>query len=506
MSRRPAARVAAVAAGLGLLWPAGSARAAASKSDKMSVDTAEINEAGVGATSATSGRRQQISLGAAFSAGDLTTTRFRMQPGFFAAAVASNSKVVPPPTPLDVTLLYAKTSAGGVTIDPSSWQDDADPIFIWDAPGGGVDVAGYSYALDGDPDDVIDGLGTSWDVAADPIKTLADGKRTFKVKAINTAGQAGNAASVEIWIDRTPPSLGDYSPSPGSLLNTRTPAISASATDAHSGLSASSVTLLINGGAVAVSVDPATGAIATVGKPSLKEGSNSLELRIADVVGNALAPLVWSVSADVTPPSGTLVINAGAESTTSIHVTLNLTAADATSGVSRMLVSNDPLAGYVEEAFTTVRELWRLTAIRGEQSVYVKFADAAGNVSDPISDDILLALLAPETIIVSGPAGITPQRTATFTYTCPEGGCRFAYSFDGQEWSDWDEAASVTRDDLIFGNHYFAVKAAKEVNGQEGIQPNEEDPVPAERTWIVGVEPTQIFVPRGNPIKLWRLE
>jgi hypothetical protein len=50
------------------------------------------------------------------------------------------------------------------------------------------------------------------------------------------------------------------------------------------------------------------------------------------------------------------------------------------------------------------------------------------------------------------------------------------------------------------------VKAARDVNGIQGIQSDEEDPSPAERTWIVGVAPSMIAVPKGPPIKIWRLE
>ena len=189
-----------------------------------------------------------------------------------------------------------------------------------------------------------------------------------------------------------------------------------------------------------------------------------------------------------------------------MFVTLNLDASDATSGVTRMLISNDQLTGYVEEPYAPVRELWRLNAVRGQQKVYVKFVDSVGNISEPVSDEIALTLLAPETLIVSGPAGITPKQTAKFAFECPEDGCVFSYAFDNEEWSPWSGDSTATRDDFVFGNHYFKVKAAKETNGTDGIQSDEEDPTPAERTWIVGAEPTEILVPRGGPIKLWRLE
>jgi hypothetical protein len=192
--------------------------------------------------------------------------------------------------------------------------------------------------------------------------------------------------------------------------------------------------------------------------------------------------------------------------TTSIYVSLTLSASDKTSGVSRILVSNDPLIGFVDGPFVVLRELWRLTAVRGPQKVYVKFVDQVGNVSAPVSDEIELVLLAPETIILSGPAGLTSQRTTQFTFACSDHDCVFAYAFDHEAWSEWTTLTTASQSGLSFGNHYFKVKAAKEANGIPGIQPDEEDPTPAERTWIVGVEPSAILVPRGAPIKLWRIE
>ncbi len=244
-----------------------------------------------------------------------------------------------------------------------------------------------------------------------------------------------------------------------------------------------------------------------------KEGINTLKLSdadgrngIEDAVGNTAAPLIWNATIDTKPPTGTIMINGGAVMTTSVYVTLGLSASDATSGVARMLISNDELTGYVEEPYAALRELWKLNPIRGAQTVYVKFVDTAGNMSAPVSDAIDLGLLSPDTIITSGPAGFIPTRTATFALLCPEGNCVFSYTFDNDAWSDWSPTVSASKTDLVFGNHYFRVKAAKEVNGIDGIQADEEDPSAAERTWVVGVEPPLFIVPKGPSIKLWRLE
>jgi hypothetical protein len=477
------------------------AEAAVSKGKDQQLETAVTNQGGGFVTS--SKFRQHGSIGDAMAGHRISGSRFRIIPGFIGASLSG--PVTSPPSELDLTVLYAKTEPLGAGIAPQTWQRDQDPIFIWDPPLAAPDVAGYSYALDGTPDDTVDTVATSFDIATDLQEPLSDGKHSFSVKAVNTAGNAGKAIAIEIWVDTLPPSILNSTPAPGALLSTPTVSVSATVSDAASGLNDTSATVLVNGVPVSVSLDPATGVLHTTGG-TWREGSNSLELRVADTVGNMASPLVWSVVVDTQPPTGTLTINAGAAMTTSVYVTLGLSASDATSGVARMFLSNEELTGYVEEPYVALRELWRLSPVRGIRTVYVKFADRAGNMSAPFADEIDLALLSPETVITSGPAGFIPDRGAAFSFMCPELDCLFSYAFDNEAWSQWSREATAAMDGLVYGNHYFRVKAAKDVNGIEGIQLDEEDPSPAERTWVVGVETPIFTVPKGSPIKVWRLE
>lgn len=477
------------------------AEAAVSKGAKQQLETAETNQGG--GTFSSSRFKQQATVGSPIAGGRLSSARFRVIPGFIGATLSTPTTT--PSSDLDLHVLYAKTDPLGIQIAPSSWQKDNDPIFFWEPPETGAEVAGYSYAIDSAPDEVVDSTGTSFDVSTSPLSTLPDGKHTFSVKAVNSAGSAGSPISFEIWTDRTPPHIVSYAPSPGAMLSTTVGSLSATISDGGSGVNKNTVTLLMNGAPAGVKFDPATGTM-TAGDGAWEEGVNSLELRVSDAVGNALTPLVWSVTMDTKPPTGSVVINGGAAVTSSIYVTLGLSSTDATSGISRVLISNEELAGYVEEPYVSLRELWKLNAVRGAQRVYVRFKDRAGNLSAPVSDDIDLALLSPETAITSGPAGYSPDPNATFEFMCPEGGCVFSYAFDNGEWSTWSSAATATVSGLALGNHYFRVKAAKEVNGADGVQEDEEDPSPAERTWVVGVEPPIYAIPKGPPIKVWRLE
>ncbi len=477
------------------------AEAAVSQSDDKQLEAATTNQGGGSVSS--SRFRQQVNFGEPIASNRITSSRFRVIPGFLGSAFSAPTPI--PTTDLDLTALTAKTEPMGVTITPQMWQEDRDPIFLWDPPTGGEDlVAGYSYAIDGTPDNTIDTTTTSFNIATSALKQFADGKHTFTVKALNSAGNSGKAVSLELWVDTAPPQIGAYAPAAGALLNIA-PVVTATVSDTGSGVKEETVTMLINGSAVGTHVDATTGVVTTTGG-AWKEGVNSLELRVSDVLGHAVAPLLWSVTIDTLPPTGVVLINTGAEMTTSIYVTLTLSATDATSSVARMLLSNEESSGYVEEPYVTLRELWALKTVRGLQKVYVQFEDTAGNRSTPVSDEIDVGLLAPETTIVSGPAGFTPTRSASFVFSCPEGDCVFSYAFDRGEWSDWSSEATAVNGELVFGNHYFRVKAAKDVNGTPGIQPDEEDPSPAERTWTVGVETPMFMIPKGPLIKVWRIE
>lgn len=476
------------------------AEAAVSEGTSQKLETGSTNQGG--GTSTSSNFRQQVSIGDGVSSATISSSKFRIVPGFLGASLSATT--LPPITDLDLADLYAKTHALGLKITPQTWQTDADPLFIWEPPLTGADVAGYSYGLDQAPDDVVDTTSTSFDVAAATPNTLSDGVHTFTVKALNSAGNAGKPLSLELWVDTTPPQIVTHTPEAGGLLNASAN-VTATLADAASGVDASSLSLQVNGSAASVSYAPATGTLTAAGG-GWKEGANSLELRASDVAGNVQTPLVWSVTLDTKPPTGTVLINGDADLTTSVHVTLELDASDATSGLSSMLISNDEATGYVAEPYAALRKFWKLTAIRGPQRVYVKFVDKAGNTSSPVSDVIDLLLLSPETTITSGPAGFSQDPSATFTFSCPEGGCVFAFAFDNDAWSDWSATATAAVPGLVLGNHYFRVKAAKDVNGTPGIQLDEEDPSPAERTWVVGVEPSLFSFPKGPHIKLWRLE
>ncbi|HON38101.1 MAG TPA: PKD domain-containing protein [Desulfomonilia bacterium] len=97
-------------------------------------------------------------------------------------------------------------------------------------------------------------------------------------------------------------------------------------------------------------------------------------------------------SADVTPPTGSIVINGGSSTTPSRTVTLTLSASDSGGSVAGMRFSNDGTSWSNVVAYATTYQ-WTLTAGDGTKTVYANFRDAVGNwMSTPVSDTIILRL------------------------------------------------------------------------------------------------------------------
>ncbi len=115
-------------------------------------------------------------------------------------------------------------------------------------------------------------------------------------------------------------------------------------------------------------------------------------------------------SADVTPPTSTSIsISVGAATTASTAVNLTLGA----TGASQMMISNNSaFTAGVWETYA-IAKAWTLTIGNGVKPVFVKFRDAAGNISIAVSDTITLNTTTP---IVAAPvvpvvAGTVPGVT-----------------------------------------------------------------------------------------------
>ncbi len=164
-------------------------------------------------------------------------------------------------------------------------------------------------------------------------------------------------------------------------------------------------------------IDDAT---ATVSFTSLQDGPWYFHCRARDGAGNWGGAGHYRILIDTTPPvQGTILIAGGADTTTSLFVTLSqLGAVDVSSGLgsgAMMIFSNSDLSWSPEESLATTRTGWDLSryganALSGARRVYVRFKDVAGNWSASFSDEI----------VYSAPFAITTESltsgTLGFTY------------------------------------------------------------------------------------------
>ena len=119
------------------------------------------------------------------------------------------------------------------------------------------------------------------------------------------------------------------------------------------------------------------------------------------------------IGLDTKPPTGSIVINDGAELTSSASVSLRLTYSDKFSGVSQVRYSNDGLWDTEPWESPSSTRAWMLTSGDGKKKVYYQIKDNAGLESITYSDDIELDTTPPAIVSISPYDGERDLETTT---------------------------------------------------------------------------------------------
>ncbi|MEW6048258.1 MAG: hypothetical protein AB1609_17580, partial [Bacillota bacterium] len=163
---------------------------------------------------------------------------------------------------------------------------------------------------------------------------------------------------------------------------------------------------------------------------------------------------------DPVPPSGAVKINDGAAVTGSVSVTLSLAASDSGgSGLTSMQFSNDSSVWSPWYPYSDTYSGWSLAPGEGTRTVYVRFRDAAGNVSDVAAAQIYLRfdMTPPEVELrVNGGAEMVSSPAVTLTLKASDDATatadlRVRYSHDGQSWTPWEPFAPTRSWTLLPG-------------------------------------------------------
>ncbi|MWV47538.1 hypothetical protein GRF59_28580 [Paenibacillus sp. HJL G12] len=111
------------------------------------------------------------------------------------------------------------------------------------------------------------------------------------------------------------------------------------------------------------------------------DGEKTIYVQFKDKAGNVSGTIHDVIKLDQTIPTGTIVINSGAATTSSKLVTLTLTSTDGVgSGVTEMRFSEDNLTWLNWENVLFTKN-WGFKGSSGLKDLYVQYRDAAGNVS-----------------------------------------------------------------------------------------------------------------------------
>ena len=392
----------------------------------------------------------------------------------------------------------------GQEIQSTTWQKNNDPYFTWKVKllSESAVIIGYSVALDSQPDEVIDTTETYYDgFTATPI---SDGKHIFYVKAATTGEVWGDVYSFEFWVDKTQPKAENLDPKAGSVTTNNMSTISLDLYDADSGIDLDSIKLYIDDTPVSFSYE--NHHLLYTPYTILPDGSRAVRIEAADFAGNVLN-MVWGFVVDANIPIGSITINGGDESTTYARVRLNLEASDKTTEVKEMILSNDGVFDTESwENFQALRSEWILYEPQkiGKKTVYCMFKDEAGNISSVYKDDIRLVTAAIDTVITSGPYSPTQEFNAKFDYQSSFKEAVFSYKLDDKDWSEWLKDATISFSNLLAGNHIFSVKSAKDLNEDQIVSKDEEDPLPAQWTWTITTTKEQ---PKKKPkVIYWKTE
>ncbi len=119
-------------------------------------------------------------------------------------------------------------------------------------------------------------------------------------------------------------------------------------------------------------------------------------LRVAaeDAVGNVgewQTVAVWRY--DNLPPTGTLAVGSGGEEVRSLNVTLNISGSDQQGAITDMRFSSNGTLWSAWQPYQTT-QFWQLANTPEKQAVYMQLRDGAGNVSKPITAEVVAVLNA----------------------------------------------------------------------------------------------------------------
>jgi len=148
------------------------------------------------------------------------------------------------------------------------------------------------------------------------------------------------------------------------------------------------------------------------------DGLKTVYAMFKDLAGNLSATTSEAIYLDQTAPTGSLVINDNNIHTSTTTVNLTILGSDDGSGINEMIICNNPeFIGCLWETFSTGTKTWILQDVDEEKTVYLILSDNIGNISTPISDEIILDTTVGEVVITQlGQISNIPNKNPLYYY------------------------------------------------------------------------------------------
>jgi LmbE family N-acetylglucosaminyl deacetylase len=184
------------------------------------------------------------------------------------------------------------------------------------------------------------------------------------------------------------------------------------------------------------------------------DGPKTVNAEYRDAAGNVLGGVSDSITLDMTPPSGDMVINNDAVWATTRDITLN----NSVSGATQMRFQDGGGSWSGWETYAAAKA-WNLPAGDGLKTVNAEYRDAAGNQLTGVSDIITLDMTAPAGDMVIANDAIYTKALGVTLNNSVSGALQMRFSNDGSSWSIWEDYASTKAWSLTSGDGTKTVSA-----------------------------------------------
>lgn len=310
--------------------------------------------------------------------------------------------------------------------------------------------------------------------ASAPVANLAQitAAGDLGTPAFTTKTNGGDAVTLTLG---TVPSPVVVTPADQALLATATPAFSGTTE------SGSQVEVVVEGAVLCTSAPAEASGAWQCSGAVIADGDHAATAVTVDPLGNRSAPTGFSFSTDtvapptpeITVPAEAALLNASpaaivgrAEPEAVVHLTLEgAPLCDATASAKGDW--SCPLAAPLED---------------GAHLASASAEDAAGNVSPSTERSFTLDTVAPDTLILSGPARLEPSLTARFDLDSTEAGVRFECALNTADFSACEDPVELA--DLAETTHLFRARAVDQAGNA--------DPTPAEHEWTISLRRGQV--------------